>query len=303
MLPATTPLERDDLMLNRPDPVLLYMSQRHAPLGQARDDYDVFADIAEQFGQRDAFTENRSTEAWLRYLWDEAGQVAQAHGFSLPAFDMFRETGRFDVPGGEDARYAFKDFVADPEAHPLATETGKLTLAHQGIAAMDLADCPGHPAWIPPIEGAPLEAGQFHLISGQPDTRLHGQNDQGSVSLASKRQGREVATLHPDAAAQIGVAAGDIVKLSSPRGACLCAVGLSDQMRVDCISLPTGAWYDPQEIDGEVIEVHGNPNALTIDKGCSSLSQGTMAHTCVVRAEAWTAPLPPLSITHPPRID
>ena len=92
------------------------------------------------------------------------------------------------------------------------------------------------------------------MISGQPDTRLHGQNDQGRVSLASKRQGREVATLHPEAAARIGVAAGDIVKLSSARGACLCAVGLSDQMRDDCISLPTGAWYDPQEIDGEVIE-------------------------------------------------
>ena len=303
VLPATTPLERDDLMMNRPDPVLLFMSQRHAPLGQARDDHDVFADIADRFGQRDAFTEGRSTEGWLRHLWDGASQVAEAHGFTLPEFDAFRASGRFDVPGGEDRRYAFKDFVADPEAHPLATESGKLTLANAHIAQMDLPDCPGHPAWLPPIEGGPLEAGQFHLISGQPDTRLHAQNDQGRESLASKVQGREVATLHPDAAAQIGVAAGDILKLTSARGACLCAVALSEQMRSDCISLPTGAWYDPQIIDGEVIEVHGNPNALTIDKGCSCLSQGNIAHTCVVRAEPWTAPLPPLSINRPPKID
>ena len=303
VLPATTPLERDDLMMNRADPVLLYMSQRHAPLGQARDDFDICADIADRMGLREAFTENRSTEDWLRHLWDGASEVAEAHGFTLPGFDAFRDAGRFDVPEADSARYAFKDFVADPVANPLATESGKLTLTNERILKMGLQDCPGHPKWLPPVEGAPLGAMQFHLISGQPDTRLHGQNDQGSESLLSKVQGREVATLHPDTARELGVQAGDVLKLSNARGACLCAVRVSDQMRADCISLPTGAWYDPQDVGGEMIEVHGNPNVLTLDKGCSGLSQGNIAHTCVVRAERWTTDLPPLSINEPPRID
>ena len=157
VLPATTPLERDDLMMNRPDPVLLYMSQRHAPLGQARDDYDVFADIAEQLGHREAFTANRSTEGWLRHLWDEAGQVAQAHGFSLPAFDAFREMGRFDVPGGEDTRYVFKDFVADPDVHPSGHGKRQADARASGHCRDGSGRLPGPPGLDPAHRGRAAE--------------------------------------------------------------------------------------------------------------------------------------------------
>ncbi len=146
-----------------------------------------------------------------------------------------------------------------------------------------------------------MEADEYHLITGQPDTRLHSQNDMGDESLASKIKGREVATLHPEAAARIGVVAGDVIRLYNARGACLAGVAVSDALRADCISLPTGAWYDPQIVDGNYLEVHGNPNALTLDKGCSELSQGNAAHTCVVRTEKWTKPLPELTVTKPPK--
>ncbi len=303
VLPATTSLERDDIMMNRRDPVLIFMSQNHAPLGDARDDFEIFADIAEALGQREAFTEGRDTVAWLRHMWDQSRQVAETAGFALPSFDEFKRDGRFDVPDAEDVRFAFRDFVQDPEAHPMDSETGKLTLTNTHIAQMGLADCPGHPTWLPPAEGYPLGEGEFHLISGQPSTRLHSQNDQGDESLSSKVQGREVAQLHPDTGAQLNVGTGDVLKLWNARGACLCAVDLNADMRPDCISLPTGAWYDPQTIDGELIDVHGNPNSLTLDQGCSGLSQGNMAHTCTVHAAKWGKPLPDLTISHPPQID
>lgn len=302
VLPATTPLERDDLMFNRRDPTVLYMSQRHAPLGLARDDHAIFADIAEHLNLRDAFTEGRDVNGWLRHMWGQAQGVAQAAGFALPDFDTFKAEGRFDVPDADETRTAFKSFVADPKKHPLATETGRLTLHNATIARMALSDCPGHPTWLPPVEGGALGVDRFHLISGQPEARLHAQNDQGSESLSAKVQGREVAAFHPDAAARLGVKDGEVIKLSTARGACLCAVRLTAQMRVDCISLPTGAWYDPQEVDGVRLEVHGNPNALTLDKGCSALSQGNIAHTCVVTAEKWDGQPPALRVTRPPQI-
>jgi biotin/methionine sulfoxide reductase len=301
VLPATTALERDDIMMNRRDPSLFYMSQNHAPLGLARDDFDIFADISEAFGQRQAFTERRDSDAWLRHLWEQACRVAEAEGFALSEFDAFKTRGRFDVPDAEEARYALKDFVSDPNAHPLATESGKLTLSNTCIAAMDLADCQGHPAWLPPVEGMGLAQNEFHLISGQPSTRLHSQNDQGSESLAAKVQEREVARMHPEAAAALGIKEGDVIKLWNARGACLCAVQCSADMRPDCVSLPTGAWFDLQTVDGEVIEVHGNPNVLTLDQGCSGLSQGNIAHTCVVKAACWDGPLPELQVTKPPK--
>ncbi len=303
VLPATTPLERDDIMMNRRDPALVYMSQNHTPLGQARDDFDIFADIADALGLRSAFTENRDSAQWLPHLWTQAERVAQDAGFALPDFDRFREMGCFVVPDADEQRFAFRDFVQDPTANPLATETGKLTLANRRIADMGLADCPGHATWLRPVEGGALDDGEFHLISGQPSTRLHAQNDQGGESRASKVQGREVAQMHPEAARRLEVSSGDVIQLWNARGACLCAVAIDAEMRVDCISLPTGAWFDPQSVDGERIEVHGNPNALTLDQGCSSLSQGNMAHTCVVRAIRWAGPLPEVSVTRPPPIE
>ena len=300
VLPATTPLERNDLMLNRRDPTLLYMSAFMAPAGQSRHDYDIFAELSDRMGFGAAFTEGRDEDAWQEYLWEQCIAVGQGHGFDLPKWAEFKEKGRYDIPDVYEARYALRDFVADPDANPLGTETGKITLTNQAFKNAAMSDCAAHPKWFPPFEGGDMKSGQFHLISGQPDTRLHSQNDMGDESLASKIKGRETMTLHPDAAAQLGLVAGDIARLFNDRGACLAGVALSVNMRADCVSLPTGAWYDPQTIDGDYLEVHGNPNALTIDKGTSELSQGNIAHTCVVSIEKWNGDLPELCVLKPP---
>lgn len=302
VLPATTPLERCDVFANRRDPTLLYMSPMFEPMGQSRDDFDIFTDLSARLDVEHAFTQGRDTEGWLTHLWAQSSKVAHDHGLDLPDWETFKQVGRFDVPDAEETRYPFKDFIRDPDAHPLGTETGRFTLYNKTISRMGLADCPGHPTWLDPVEGMPLRKGGYHLISGQPDTRLHGQNDQGDEAAASKIKGREVCTLHPDAAQTIGVREGDIIRLWNDRGACLAAVHISDDIRADCISLPTGAWYDPQMVNGAFLEVHGNPNALTIDKGTSPLSQGNIAHTTVVFAEAWAHPLPELTVDKPPVI-
>ncbi|MEM7462453.1 MAG: molybdopterin-dependent oxidoreductase [Pseudomonadota bacterium] len=304
VLPATTPFERKDLMMNRRDPSLFLMSRAHETFGESRNDFDIFYAIAQKMGIEDAFTEGRDADGWMRHLWARAQGVAQETGFALPSFEEFANTGRFDVLETDEGRIAFKEFISDPQVAPLDTESGKITLHNKAIAAAGIEGCPGHPTWIPPLESL-LDAqnDELHLISGQPDTRLHSQNDRGSEALADKIRNREPAYLHPRAAEERGLVEGDIIRLWNERGACLAGLRLEPLMRPDCISLATGAWFDPQIIDGEKLEVHGNPNVLTIDKGCSDLSQGNMAHTALVRVEKWTKPLPPLSIDHPPVIE
>lgn len=302
VLPATTPLERSDIMMNRRDPTLLYMSAMFAPLGQSRSDFEIFTDLSQRMGVESAFTEGRTAEDWQAHIWQQSMEVGAAFGFEMPDWDTFKHEGRFDVPEAEEARVAFADFVSAPEQHPLGTESGRITLYNQTIAAMALPDCPGHPSWMSPAEGQTLRKGEYHLISGQPDTRLHGQNDPGDEAVNDKVQGREACLLHPQTAKALSVRQGDVIRLWNARGACLAGVRISEGIRPDCISLPTGAWYDPQMVDGMRLEVHGNPNALTLDKGCSALSQGNSAHTTVVRAERWSAPLPPLTVTRPPEI-
>ncbi len=304
VLPATSPLERADLMLNRRDPSLIYMSPILDPPGQARDDFEIFRGIARELGIENAFSLNRDTEGWLRALWSEAEMVAESEGVSLPDFDGFIATGRFDVPDVQEDRIALEAFVADPARVPLATESGKITLHNERLAQLGIKGCPGHPSWLEPVETLlAADEAQLHLISGQPDTRLHGQNDRGSESLADKIDGREPTYMHPDAAAKRGLQDGDVVRIWNSRGSCLAGLRFDPMIRPDCIALATGAWFDPQIVDGERLEVHGNPNVLTIDKGCSELSQGNIAHTALVRVEKWTRPLPPLTIDRPPHIE
>lgn len=302
VLPTTSPLERDDLMLNRRDTALIYMSAAMPVLGAARDDYAILSDLAGRMGTQQGFTQGRSAEDWQRILWARCEKRAEASGFDLPDFDAFRQMGRFDVPDDGDIRVQFAKFIDDPMANALHTASGKIELHSDVIAQMNLPDCPPSPNWQEPIEwlGAAAE-GELHLISGQPDTRLHGQNDSGSESKASKIAGREACYLHPDCAAQHGLGEGDIVCLENARGRCLAGVIFAPAMRPDCIALATGAWLDLREVDGKPTCVHGNPNILTIDKGSTGLSQGNIAHTALVRIRKWEGPLPEVRVHEPPR--
>lgn len=303
VLPATTPLERNDIMLNRRDPSLIYMSQLFEPLGQSKDDFEIFSMLSRELGFEENFTENRSSNEWLVELWDQSKTIGLKYGFELPDLATFKEDGRFDVPDSTETRIALEAFTSDPCKNPLDTESGRITMFNAQINAMKLNDCAGHPVWLPPIESLiDADDNELHLISGQPDTRLHSQNDRGLESLSNKIRGREPACLNPEAAKNLNLNEGDIIQLYNKRGACLAGLRLDDGLRADCISLSTGAWLDLQEIDGQVIDVHGNPNVLTLDKGTSELAQGNIAHTTLVRVKKWTKALPELSIDKPPII-
>ena len=302
VLPCTTPLERTDIMTNGRENGLVWMSKAMAPMGEARDDHAIFADLANRFDLYDAFTEGRTSDDWIEWLWDEGAKVAQAAGHNMPSFEAFKATGRLTLKDPEKPRILFSDFIADPDTAPLPSETGKIEIICPPIARLALEDCPGHPTWIAPTEWTGnAHHDQLHLISGQPSTKLHSQLDNGSHSATGKRKGREIATLHPDAAQARGIKEGDIIVLKNERGACLASAELFNGIRPDAIALPTGAWFDPQVINGIPTCVHGNPNALTLDKGTSALAQGNIAHTSLVEVKKWDGALPKVTAFDAPK--
>ena len=127
------------------------------------------------------------------------------------------------------------------------------------------------------------------------------QYDHGSVSVASKIQGREAMTLHPQDAAARGIKAGDVVRVFNDRGACLAGVKIDDGVRQGVAVLPTGAWFDPLDVTVDnSLEKHGNPNVLTLDKGTSKLTQGCTAHTTLVEVELFKGELPRVTAFDPP---
>ena len=300
VLPATLSVEREDIGGTPTDPVLVAMHRIAPPIGQARDDYDIFCELARRLGRLEAFSEGRDTRQWLAYLYGRTRSGLAELGHEMPDFETFWAQGEFQLPQGPDDGGMLRAFREAPEAHPLPTPSGKFQVSSQAVASFGYADCPGHPAWLPPEE-VPDDKHPLHLVANQPATRLHSQLDFGACSQAAKRQGREVCTLHPRTAAARGIAEGDIVRLFNDRGACLASATLSAQMRPDVVQLPTGAWYDPVEMpDGTMLCVHGNPNVLTRDVGTSSLAQGCSGQLTVVQVERFEGELPPIRAYDPP---
>ena len=283
VLPCTTPLERSDLALTPKDPYQVVMDQAIQPVGGARDDHEILRGIAAQMGVEEAFTEGRSPEEWLQWIWDVSRQRASMDGHELPDWDSFQSDGWVKVPVSNRPKIMLEAFRDDPDANPLDTPSGKIEIYSETIAKFGYVDCPGHPVWLEPAEWlGNAEPDQFHMISNQPRNKLHSQLDHGSVSRADRPKGVEPVTMHPAGAATRGLSQGQIVRIHNSRGACLAELRLSDDIRPGVIQIATGAWLDP---DGELCRL-GNPNTLTLDKGTSSLAQGPIAHSCLVRVEA-----------------
>jgi len=277
------------------------------PVGQARNDFDIFADVGERLGCRDRYTEGRSEMEWLRHMYDVARQQAAQQKVEMPDFDTFWEAGHVEFSEPDAPFVMFGDFRADPEKHRLNTPSGRIEIFSEKVASFGYDDCAGHASWFEPIEwlGSPkAQVWPLHMVSNQPRTRLHSQTDNGSVSRAAKIKGREAMWINPADAAARGIADGEVVRVYNDRGACLAGAVVTDQVRPGVIQLATGAWYDPvyDSVGGAAsgLEAHGNPNVLTIDMGTSKLGQGPIAHTALVEVERYGAPLPEITVFSEP---
>ena len=311
VLPVTTTLERNDIGASRSDRFLIAMHKAIEPVGEARNDYDVFADLAGRLGFREAFTEGRNEMEWLRHMYDLARQQAARQGIEMPGFDAFRETGFFEVPPPADPPVLFAEYRRDPDASPLRTPSGRIEIFSETIAGFGYDDCPGHPAWLEPAEwlGSPTaRTHPLHMISNQPRHRLHSQMDPGPLSRAGKVRGREPVVIHPGDAAERGIGDGDVVRVFNDRGACLAGAVISDSVRPGVVQMATGGWYDPVETDGpgaldRPLDRQGNPNVLTLDKGTSKLAQTCAAQTALVEIERHDGHAPEVAVYGPPAID
>jgi biotin/methionine sulfoxide reductase len=300
VLPCTMTLEREDIGASSNDPLLVPMHPVAAPYGEARDDYAIFADLAERLGEREKFTEGRTVREWLEHLYAPTQKALEEAGLPAPSFAEFWDGQGYELPQQADDGGKLRAFRNDPEASPLSTPSGKLEIFSERIASFGEADCPGHPTWLGSVH-RPSAAAPMVLVANQPRTRLHSQLDFGGHSSAQKHRGREVAYMHPQDAAARNIADGDIVRLWNDRGACLAAVRVTDGIRAGVIQLPTGAWYDPADAREEnPLCVHGNPNVLTRDTGTSNLAQGCTGQLTTVEVERFTGNLPPIQAFDPP---
>lgn len=304
VLPATTTMERNDIQAAHLSRSYVAMRKVVEPFAHSRNDFDIFAELAERLGFRDAYTEGRDEMGWLRHMYEEARRRAREQGFDPPAFDRFWELGSYEFPLPATPAVPFEAFRADPVGNRLGTPSGRIEIFSATVDAFGYDDCPGHPVWMEPAEwlgSAKAQRYPLHLLSNQPAARLHSQLDPCRLSRDSKVRQREPISINANDAAARGISDGDVVRVYNDRGAFLAGAVVADHLRPGVVQIATGAWYDPAEpgVPGS-LEKHGSPNVVTLDKGTSRLSQASVVQTALVEVEKCCDPPPVTAFERPP---
>jgi biotin/methionine sulfoxide reductase len=281
VFPATTSYEREDIGRTNMDNYLFHMPQIISPVGEARDDYEIFSEIAHRMQVGHTFTEGRNVEGWLRNLYSAYADSATQSGIEIPEFDELRERNwvKLSIQNESAVPSFLTRFRDDPEGHALDTPSGKIEIFSERVDGFGYDDCPGHPVWLPPEEwlGNATEKAPLHLVSPQPGDKLHSQLESALADVKGARP--EILVINPEDASPRSIEDGDLIKVHNNRGTCHARAKISEDISCGVVALPTGAWFAGSK---DVPDPHGNPNVLTLDVGTSSLGQGCSAHTALV---------------------
>lgn len=293
VLPATTIYERNDIAMSGDysNLNLVPMKQAVAKQGESRDDYQIFCDLAKEFGILDNYSEGKSEMEWLEEFYNVALKQATAQNLAFPvSFEEFWSANKvvnFEVPFENTEFVRFKDFRDDPILNPLGTPSGKIEIYSSTIEKMKYDDCHAHPSWFEPIEWllAKNKSAEFHLISTHPVDRLHSQLNNTSLRNQYAVNGREPIYINAKDAKRKGIKKGDIVRVFNKRGEVLAGAVVTSDIKEGVVRLPEGAWYDP---DSKGLCRNGCANVLTIDIPTSKLANGNISHTALVNIEKYS---------------
>ncbi len=307
VLPVTTTFERNDIdVLGEYSGLgIVAMQKLIDPLFEARSDFDIYSDIADRLGFKDAYTGGLDEMGWIKQIYGKAAQAAQAKSIAMPDFDTFWKAGylTFDVPKDAEQWVRFGDFRQNPALNALGTPSGRFELYSKTIEGFHYDDCPPHATWLEPAEwlgGADAASYPYHLLSAHPKNRLHSQMDNAWIRHWDEVSGHEPIWINPADAADLGVASGDVVRVESKRGAFLAGAVLTDRVGRKVVLCHEGAWPDPETPEPGAVDKHGNINTATMDKGTSQLAQGNVANTVLVRIAKVGAEVPAVSAFTPP---
>ncbi|WP_033916228.1 molybdopterin-dependent oxidoreductase [Campylobacter sputorum] len=284
VLPATTTLERDDISYggSYSQDYVYAMKKVIEPLYEARDDYDVFEEMAKIVGVREhrKFTGGKTKMERIKGFYDRSDCP------NYMSFEEFWEKGFLSFTP-EESSYKYvrhADFREDPENNKLKTETGKLQIFSDKFDSYKLDDFKGHPIWLEPDEWLgdkeKTKEFPFHVVSPHPTYRIHSQLDNCFVRKLYKVGNREPVLINSDDAKKLGIKNGDTVEVFNNRGSLLAGVVVSDDIMSGVISIQEGVWYDPESFDNPRCNA-GHVNVLTHHISTSSMAQATTANTCL----------------------
>ena len=262
ILPANTTLEVDDLVANvgmgaNEFSMIGLQKKAMTPVGESKSDYEIVLEIADQMGMKEAVSEGKSVDDWIKVSFNRS--LAK-----VTSWEEFLKKGYYVYPTAADWE---KDpagmigFYQDPMKNPLPTPTGKLEFYSDSIAKAFPEDRERDsiPKWIEKsithderISSDRARAYPLLLMSNHGRWRVHAQCDDISWTrevLTCKVPGPdgykyEPVWINPKDAERRGIKTGDIVKVYNERGIVLCGALVWERIMAGTIYVDHGARTD-----------------------------------------------------------
>lgn len=327
ILPVSTPWERDGGFLSGNTDMLIMYTRVLDRYYETYSDMEIFKMLAEKVGidpdelypisskqifynqcKGAKFVKENGEEATLisfsQAEIDELGVAGEPQEGEI-SFTEYKQRGVFQIkrkPGDGYTYIAMKDFVADPDANPMPSESGKLEIYSQKLA--DTINSFGYstitpiPTYYAGPEGYPGTFKDGNVDGGKGEFPLQLYNPhylRRSHTVFDNVQWLREAWTNPvyinasDATAA-GIENGNTVKIVSPHGATLRTACLTERMMPGVVGVLHGAWVNVDETNG--IDLAGSDNYLT---GTTPSGQGASGwNSAICRIELYSSdPLVP----------
>ncbi|WP_433925141.1 DMSO/selenate family reductase complex A subunit [Pasteurella multocida] len=261
---------------------VIFADQVIPPSFECRNIYDMLTDLAEKMGVKQAFTEGRTQEEWLRHIYQQSRENLP----ELPTFEEFRQQGIFKKVDPNGFYVAYKAFREDPQANPLKTPSGKIEIYSERLAEIAKTwslkdDEVIHPLPVHAdsfehygdklMEKYPLQMTGFHYKA-----RTH--STYGNVDVIKAATPQEV-WINPIDAQARDIKNGDMIRIFNDRGEVQIHAKVTPRIIPGVVALSEGAWYAP---DSQGVDHSGCVNVLTTQRP-SPLAKGNPQHSNLVQ--------------------
>ena len=224
VLPKTTGLEEDEVMLQPAGPCLDYMQAAIPPRGEARDDFWIARALIDRMAERQSITRDlmpwRTKREYIAYTLKESGiplETLAAQGFATFPYRL----GNFDR---------------------------KIELYSEKLAKLGLDPLPDH---VPPTRERIAQPDGFPLVllTGAREKSYHHSRFR-EMAWARKVSPDPVLQMNPDTARAEGVATDDWVALETPsgQGTCRLRIKVTDDVLPGVVRTGMG-WWLPEATD------------------------------------------------------
>lgn len=250
--------------------------------GECRSSYDVCADIADVFGIKDKFTEGRTHDEWIQYLYE---QGAAADG-DMPSWDEIKEQGVYKR--ALEPAIGLEAFRTDPVKNPLGTPSGKIEIYSEQLAEiaatweLEEGDVINPiPVFTPGFQGYGSITDEFPLYCTGFHHKSRTHSSFGFIPEL-EQVARQQLWINPMDAETRKIEDGDMVSVKSPAGEIRIEAKVTPRIVPGTIGVPQGAWHKA-DMSGNRVDEGACVNTLTTYRP-SPLAKGNgTAHSIIAQ--------------------